>query len=410
MSRLSGISDAVFSQGYRDSFLDDLAYEQAVKELGKGATKERINARIKAILSDPPQQWVEWADEFARIQTYNKENIFGDLERAISTAPVNKGKQLDKAIGKENFYEDIGRAVGALFTIPVRFSKVIGNVVMEAMNYSPLGLAEATVRTGLMAKAGYSPVQARLISEQFAKGFVGTGLLLAGYFLNEAHDPEIVRTEGGIIYMKENYIEGFLTPQGRVFAAGRFMRLMQDMVNTGAITQKQAEDATMRALVDVFVSNPAFGGAGRITRALDSTKGGSDFAADTAFAMVPGSAFIRQSAKMQDSVINALKEDYEARKKAQEEGTPYTPITFQELVGKSFEESRVKTEGFGERFQRNWPWVRAQLPRAYEETLQGGKFVPSQGEKSSTSEKKDKPKANSGQPVEPSPGKVVEAR
>jgi len=330
ISKLTGLTDIPFKEFYSRLAIDDLALNEARRELGKRASKAEVEGRAKEIAADPTEEMMVVAHDWALRQTFNVDNFFGKMQQGVRATTESLGQ---KAFGETG--KNIGRVVGILAETPLRFSKVIGNVALERVNYyPPAGLGEAVARALIMAKSGYSPIQARLIADLTAKGLVGIALFYAGQYAvqNGMYKPQIVKTPNGTMFIDNGNTEQIGGPFGPFLAGANAAA-----IERASLTDKQRSKLKWDSNVGLLLDQPFFGGIKEIGRSQGDPRGMEKLAARTAFTLVPGSSAIREWAKTQDSILK---------------GKPYD------------RERRVKTKNFIEDIQKNVPFWRESLPDA----------------------------------------------
>lgn len=303
-SRLAGASDVVFKDVYARLAYDDYALG-AGKALGlKG--KELAAYRAKAFKqlvresAEGPLTEEEFliaratAQDWAARQTFNVENM---ASKSLSALKGGVGGALDKEFGK-NAGDSFKLAVDT-FT---RFSKVIGNVALERLNYSEAGIAEALVR-GVVSKsknAGKIPLKdARLISDLAIKGLSGLATIELGkqaYGWLKDQDwlkGEIVTTAGGTKFVKWTVLPdvggGLDADQFGGLAAPLLYGATQQMIEESGLTEKQKAQLWKSYSMGQKFNQPLLSGMGSFTDIFDAKgKDGSQIGANIAArALIP---------------------------------------------------------------------------------------------------------------------------
>jgi GH24 family phage-related lysozyme (muramidase) len=284
-SRLAGASDVVFKDVYARLAYDDYAlgagkalglkgkelaayraksFKQLVRESAEGPLTEEDVLIARATAQD-------WA---AR-QTFNVENM---ASKTISSIKGGVGSALDKEFGK-NAGDSFRLAVDT-FT---RFSKVIGNVALERLNYSGAGIGEAVVR-GVVSKsknAGKMPVKdARLISDLAVKGLSGLATIEAGkqaYGWLKDQDwikGEIVTTSGGTKFVKWTLLPdvagGLDADQLGGLASPMLYGATQQMIEDSKLTEKQKAQLWLSYSMGQKFNQPLLSGMGSLTDIFDA--------------------------------------------------------------------------------------------------------------------------------------------
>lgn len=346
-SRAAGVTDAPFNVAYQRDMLYELATHEAKKQLGKGATSEAIAARRKVILADPPEGMAAASMEWALRQTYNVENYLSYIEKAFAGGPAALGKALDKKSGSgKHTAENVGKFVGLFTGAPFRFTRVIGNVAMQAVDHTPVGIVQALTRTEVMRRQGYSVSEMRLISDLMARGLVGSAAIALGFYVKQSgNEPDLIKTEGGTIFMETSWFDKTAPGLWRVFMMGKGLRALENAEKAGNITKDQAAKARYALWIGLATDQPLTGGMERIARA---TEGGGKtiekFATGVAVSnLLPGSAASRFTAKVWDSIERDIKA-----------GRPIS-------LGSALQEKRVESKGWADEISKAVPVMRGRL-------------------------------------------------
>ena len=312
-TRAAGLTDAPFYPLYERLAFDDYAVSVA-KRMGadwkanRNAIFNQLTEGTDGPLSaDAVAEANAIANDFALRNTYNVDNFASRTVRALKSPANFIEKQWDNRTGRE--VADFWRFVVDANT---RFSKVIGNVALDAANFTPEGLAESGFR--LFAGGGAKKLDAkelRLVADLASKGLTGTALVTLGAamwpMLKDAGwvRGEIVETEGGT-----KFVRWTLLPEAYGgMDAGQlpgpfkavFMGATQRMIEESGLTDKQKYDLRNKYLVETMVSQPLTTGPRNLIDAVTMEKSPGQFLGSrTATQVIPGG--IREVAERNDEM------------------------------------------------------------------------------------------------------------
>jgi hypothetical protein len=284
--RLSGAGDIPFKDTYRRLALDDYAADAASK-LPKEEQAAFHESAWKQLTEDAPgplsaEEIAEakmLANDWALRQTFNIDNVVSKMVKGISDAP---GKMIEENSGKQA--ADLWRA---FVDMNFRFSKVVGNVVLERANYNPTAAGIEVAARTLFRPGGFGSKMAmkdkRLIADIASKGMAGLAMQHMG---RAAYDEikesgfikgEIKQTKGG-----KRFVEWTILPKvaGGLDATqiGGLLGPMLDgmteeMVGRSSLTKDQKADLIAQVKLDAMTSQPFTGSAKKILGLTDD--GGS---------------------------------------------------------------------------------------------------------------------------------------
>lgn len=252
ITRITGMTDIPFKEFYTRMALDDLAWAEARSRTKVKAEQAKI---ARQLLENPTDEMALIAEDWALRNTFNVDNI---VSSAILGMKESAARQAKKQWG-EGGADTVRLAVNMV----TRFSKVIGNVALERLNYVPeFGLGEAALRLGkrLNRKAGpLSVEETRLITDLATKGLTGIALTTAGAMLyeNGTFSPEIKKTKNGTIYADWGAWEQLGSAISPMMY-GATLAAADDLVKQGLITPAQRDQFVWRTNTGVFVNQPAF--------------------------------------------------------------------------------------------------------------------------------------------------------
>lgn len=369
ITNLTGLTDVPFRDYYERSFLSDVANNAAEKGLGD---VDVIFNKLVAGDSVPgfnADNIREAARSFADRMTFNAENAFYSFVSGADQTATRKIRGMENKSGK--------LAMSALQNLVLRpmfrFSKVIGNVALDRLDRTPVGMVKAIASLALDGRKGaLSATQAREISELAAKSLPGTALFAGGYYMaknalgpesdenslarrfNEsAVAPKVKKTEGGSVYVDWGQL-GQLGGDMSSFQLGYGLALIEGLgvkeegeKDPEKITARQQQVAYYRLFTDIALDQPAISGPQRYLRAKDDPGSFSKFAGSFLSSFViPGQ--LRQMAVDKDAIDEQLKK------------TPDDPVGAW-IRGLLFGTDR-KSEGFLDEFKKKIPGKREELP------------------------------------------------
>lgn len=311
--KVAGLTDLPFKDFYRRVALHDYAVSKA-RSMSQHNWKANFD-HIWSQLTDPESasNLLSHADidaahliseDFALRNTFNVTNFVSRLadgmQEALSRAQAKEGRLGAEFIG-------VGKIGVRVLT---RFSRVIGNVALERANfiYPSLSLGEAGLRTTkviaqTLAKEGIDAKEAKLISDLITKGLVGVGLVELGkalYRYTDA-DPELMKTDNGTLYFKEDVIERIGSGGLSAVSHGIRSAKIDDLEKRRKITPEQATALRWKTGVNVLANQPMFTGPRNLEKLTKTPEVAFDYIADQVFNnLIPGG--IRQWARTQDAV------------------------------------------------------------------------------------------------------------
>lgn len=278
-TKAAAMTDAPFYPLYERLALDDYAVT-AAKNL-PGGTKANRQAIFKQLTEGgtgplSKTQVAEakaLANDWALRQTYNIDNF---ASKSISRVRESAAKSIEK-----NLPGRPGQELADLWRLGVnvntRFSRVIGNVALDAANHIPAaGIGEAAVRALLGRWAGKVPTaDVRLISDLASKGLTGMATTAIGTALwpqfkdSELLKGEVVTTKGGTKFVRWTLapeVHGGMDADQlpgpfKAMLRGMTAAMLDDMESSGELTESQREDVWLKYQLDQAVSQPAVTGS-----------------------------------------------------------------------------------------------------------------------------------------------------
>jgi hypothetical protein len=271
-SKLAGAGDVPFKDVYRRLALDDYAatlaakqpskaekrlfHEQAWKQLTEGGDGPLTRAQV--------DEAHNIATDWALRQTFNVDNLVSMSVDGIKNFP-------QRAIRKQ--YGDVAAdSWSAMIDALTRFSKVIGNVVLERANYNPaLGGGEAVARLMLSKSSNgllksIPATEARLIADLATKGLVGAATFQLGrssydwITQQEWIKGEIVTTESGRRFVQWELFPDIAGGADATQLGGLLNPILMgataEMIERSGLTEKQKADLWKKYQVDQAVSQP----------------------------------------------------------------------------------------------------------------------------------------------------------
>jgi hypothetical protein len=320
-TKAAGLTDAPFYPLYERLAMDDFALT-ASKNL-PGGVKANRQAAFKQLTEGAPGPLTKAqvneahaiANEWALRQTYNIDNAASMGLRWL--------KQNGSAKIEQQFPGRAGREAAAFLRLGVdvntRFSRVIGNVALDALNYVPqAGLTEAGLRLVLGRLGGKIPAKdARLIADLASKGLTGTATTAVGVALYPTLKDadwirgEIVTTKGGTRFVRWTLLPDAFGGMDADQLPGAFKAILRGATRamlderdengnrvTG-LTDKQTEEVWNKYQVDQYVSQPALSGSmGALKVALGDATFGKYAGSRAASQTLPGG--LREFAERRD--------------------------------------------------------------------------------------------------------------
>ena len=360
VARITGLTDVPFKDFYARQFLDDAA--QNFADRGKGSReaifKQLTEGEDGPLLNTEAAEIQRGAHDWAIRNTFNIENVASRITGALRKAAEASGKPFQ---GQAKF--EVQDMAKFLVNATTRFSRVIGNVALERLNYSPMpgfgpvpgGIVEGAGRLAFskIAKSPLTPEQGRLVSDLLVKGTVGVGLVKLGEYLwqNGYEFGTPVETKNGTHFMDFGFLDqigSILSPilYGQTTAAAEDPRLK--------LTPKQKQDFKWDTNINLLANQPLTTEIQKVVRAKDSPEAFGEFAASTtARNFLP--AEMRNWARAQDAYKHNM------------------PMG--EVIGG---QRRVETHGFWDEIKANIPWLRESLKtppdkRGVAQIARGGK-------------------------------------
>lgn len=252
---LGGLSDVPARHVYYHMALDDFAGNIAKRTGGDRVAilNELRNGQIpKGVSEKEFSQILQAATEASLDGTFNNANV---ISKAINL--TDKGiEQAARKSGTQGW----GRVGSAGLRAFTRFSKVLTNVGLDAVNRTPLGVAEGAVRLNAAKNATVPLIAGRRAADITAKGVGGTLLAAAATQANPAWlGMKIIQPDKGQLRVEmPPAIEQLVQPLSGAVTVMKY-KLIQDAFKQGAITDNQRDTLLMQSVYsmpsNVFATN-----------------------------------------------------------------------------------------------------------------------------------------------------------